>query len=278
MKKYIFFLVFANILLFAQNSKIYPKNKVILGEENTFVYEPQRGTSIPDNAFVHYLYKGGERKSPLKKISNKFEFSAIAPDSIRTMVMMVKNPSESFKDTNSNNLFTYNLIDKKDGKTQIDRLLLMDFVNYLFKIDYPWSKVATEYENVFKAFPQTKTDENYSIYLNALNIANPDLAKPVMRQYAEKMQKRTDEKSLISAYNIYNFSLKELEKAEALSKLILEKYPNGNLAKRDFVRNFFGNLRNAPETLNEDCNILKAISDFKEKFLKKNMIIRWLTK
>ena len=55
----------------AQNSKIYPKSKIIPGEENVFIYEPPKGTVIPESVFVEYI-ASGHRKSPLKKVNNKY--------------------------------------------------------------------------------------------------------------------------------------------------------------------------------------------------------------
>lgn len=55
---------------FAQNSKVFPKGKIVPGEANTFVYQPAVGFNVPNDAFVKYLTPVNYRKTPLKKVKN----------------------------------------------------------------------------------------------------------------------------------------------------------------------------------------------------------------
>ena len=72
-----FFFALFSMALFSQNSKIYPKGKIILGEENTFVYEPTDAINIVDGVAAKYVYVGGYKNSPLIKKQNKDIFNVL---------------------------------------------------------------------------------------------------------------------------------------------------------------------------------------------------------
>lgn len=268
MKKSIsFFALFILILSFSQSSKIYPKNKIVLGEDNIFVYEPAKGIAVPDDAFANYTFLGGIKKSTFRKVSNKYEFAVKVPDSIRTLIMVFKNPKETFVDNNSDKGFVYYLKNSNDGKSQIDRLNnILNLGIYFLKLNYSNENLVAEYQYLFKKYPDLK-NENYGYYLNLLGKTNPETAKIEFKEYAEAQEKLGTEKGLIKSYNIYLYSLKDNDKADTISKAILEKYPNGIFAKRQFYRIFFDNLKDTSKKIDENA-ILQFISDFQNKFPK----------
>ena len=261
MKKTLLLSILFSVYSFAQNAKIYPKNKIILGEENTFIYEPKKGTVVPEDVYAYYISKIGERKSPLKKVNSKYEFTVKLPDSIRTVMMIFKNNNESFVDKNNKNAFYYYLKNTKDGKAIADRLSLMEFANYAFKLNYSDAKLTSEFENLYKTNPQLKNySDTHFRYLIALNKINPEKGKILSEKYAKELENKGDENSLINAM-FYCRNANNFDKAEQLSKTILEKYPNGELAKGNFTRSFFEKISKPDFQLDESV-VNQFITDF----------------
>ena len=264
MKKITILFTLLSILSFSQNSKIYPKNKVVSGKENVFIYEPEKGINVPDNVYANYISSIGERKSPLKKVNSKYEFTIKLPDSIKTVMMIFKNNNETYTDKNEDKAFTYYLKNTKNGEPEADRLILMEFANYVFKLNYPDAKLSSEFENLFKTYPKLKDySETYFRYLLAVNKANPEKGKLISEKYAKELELKGDENSLINAMSYYENPLNNFDKAEQLSKTILEKYPNGELAKGNFTRSFFENMR-LPDFHLDETVVNQFISDFQK--------------
>ena len=256
----------------AQNSKIYPKSKIIPGEENVFIYEPPKGTVIPESVFVEYI-ASGHRKSPLKKVNNKYEFIIKAPDSAKTALIIFKDKKETFLDNNSNKAYTYYLKNSNDGKAEIARLDLMDFANYIFKLNYPAEKIASEYETLFQKYPNLKNDnDSYLYYLNAVTQNNPEKATELKKLRIKELETKGGEKNITNAYYLYQ-DLKETEKADVLEKHILTKYPKGDVAKSSFVRGFMKDFKESGqkmtfEKLNQFMSELKSFKqDNYDKYL-----------
>src|SRR6187431_1817486 len=85
------FLVFCNAA-FPQIGKVYLKNsKLKIGKENTYVYEPPKGVTIPNEAKVKILYHNkfdyANVAASLIKKANVYEFILQVPDSIRTLIV-----------------------------------------------------------------------------------------------------------------------------------------------------------------------------------------------
>ena len=264
MKKITILFTLLSILSFSQNSKIYPKNKVVSGKENVFIYEPEKGINVPDNVYANYISSIGERKSPLKKVNSKYEFTIKLPDSIKTVMMIFKNNNETYTDKNEDKAFTYYLKNTKNGEPEADRLILMEFANYVFKLNYPDAKLSSEFENLFKTYPKLKDySETYFRYLLAVNKANPEKGKLISEKYAKELELKGDENSLINAMSYYENPLNNFDKAEQLSKTILEKHPQGLFAKGNFTRGFFEKIRQ-PDFQLDEAAVNQFISDFQK--------------
>ncbi|GGP04031.1 hypothetical protein GCM10010992_14720 [Cloacibacterium rupense] len=263
MKKITILFTLLSILSFSQNSKIYPKNKVVSGKENVFIYEPEKGINVPDNVYANYISSIGERKSPLKKVNSKYEFTIKLPDSIKTVMMIFKNNNETYTDKNEDKAFTYYLKNTKNGEPEADRLILMEFANYVFKLNYPDAKLSSEFENLFKTYPKLKDySETYFKYLIAVNKANPEKGKLLSEKYAKELENKEDENSLVKAIFYYR-NANNFDKEEQLSKIILEKYPKGLLAKSKFSDSFFDKIRQPDFQLDETI-VNQFISEFQK--------------
>lgn len=266
MKKTTILFVLLSIFSFSQNSKIYPKNKIILGEENIFVYEPAKQFSVPENTFAHYISTVNYKKSPLKKRGNQYEFTVKLPDSIRTFVVIFKDGKDSFSDTNLDKTYSYYLKNTKNGKAQAEKLNLMNWAKNAFNIQYSDKKLVGEYENLFKQYPKLRNDSEADFYyMVALNNSNPEKAKKIFEKNSQDYEKQQDENSMMKAYELYQYNLNNPEKAEQLSKLMLEKFPNGKFAKRI---QYFKIYNNFGQPNPDEKLILQQVEDFKTQFSK----------
>lgn len=255
--------------LFSQNSKIYPKGKIILGEENTFVYEPTDAINIVDGVAAKYVYVGGYKNSPLIKKQNKYEFTVKVPDSIRTVIVSFFDKKGDLIDNNFDKGFPLTLNNTNPTQANLDKfMLLQNEGSYFFKLNHSKKYFVEEYENVFKKSPKLKDNSlNLHSYLRALSDVDPEKAKSVSKDLAKKFELKNGEKNLIAASNLYEYNLKDSDKADSLSTIILQKYPNGEFAKSKLVQKFFKEA-NDPTNKADEKVLLQYIEDYKNNYPK----------
>ena len=264
-----FFFALFSIALFSQNSKIYPKGKIILGEENTIVYEPTDVVNIPTEAQAKYAYIRGYKNSPLIKKGNKYEFSIKVPDSVTSIVVSFFDKKGIIIDNNFDKGFTLTLNNKNPLQSEFDKIILRQNEGaYLFKLNNSNKELVTEYENIFKKSPKLKDNSaNLHYYLRALSEVDAEKAKSVSKDLAKKFELKHSEENLIAASNLYKYNLKDSDKADALSKVILQRYPNGQLAKSKLVQKFYKEA-NDPTNKADQKILLKYIEDYKNNYAK----------
>ncbi len=262
--------------LFSQNSKIYPKGKIILGEENTFVYEPTDAINIVDGVAAKYVYIGGYKNSPLIKKQNKYEFTVKVPDSIRAVVVSFFDKKGELIDNNFDKGFLITLNNTNSTQASLDKLMLLQNEgSYFFKLNYPKKYFAEEYENLFKKSPKLKDDPfTIHFYLRALSDFDPKKAKSVSKELAKRFELKNGEKNLIAASNLYEYNLKDSDKADSLSTIILQKYPNGEFAKSKLVQKFFKEAKD-PSNKAEEKVLLQYIADYNNNYPKDLNTEQW---
>lgn len=264
---YIF--TFLSIGLFAQNSKIYPKGKIALGEENTFIYEPGKNIAIPENVSAKYVSTISYKTSALIKKNNNYEFIVKVPDSIRTVIVSVFDKNGNLFDNNSDKGYVLILNNKNPSKTNFDKLLLLqNQATYFFKLKYSSQFFVNGYKNLFKTEPSLKENpQNISIYLSSLATVNDKKAEEEGKVFVKNLEQKKDEKSLVGAESIIRYVLKDSKRADSLSSSIIEKYPYGKLAKNKLVSKFFKEA-NDTKTPPDQNILMQYVSDFKNKYPK----------
>lgn len=273
MRKLIVLLAFSTInLAFSQSGKVYLKNsKFIVGAENTYVYQPSKGTAIPNNAKafvgsgIDYNYFN-EQKDLIKK-GNLYEFSTKLPDSARSMLVTIEKDGKAV-DNNKNQ--GYAVILRKENKTELSRSLfnqiyIRNFGNHILKLKLPAKsedKIAS-YEQLFTTYPNLKTDKVYYYYL--LDKYGNDMKsnKETFLAFADLCLKKNTEDYLTIASNIYR-EYNMTDKGDALNKEILKRYPDGILAKTNFMSEFYDH----PDKT--ESYILESIANFKTRFKGEN--------
>lgn len=274
MKKLLFLSMLSGVFAFGQTSKIYPKNKIVLGEDNTFVYEPVKGNEIPSGTYANIVNMSGIRKAPLKKVNNLYEFTVKVPDSIRTLVMVFRNQDGNFSDNNSNKGFSYYLNKTKNGKAEADRLMFLTSAEGYFNFGYDTKKLISEFDTLFKTYPKIKEDSfTYYLYLMNQGKINPETAKTLAEQRTKMLETKGDEKSLEEARNIYGSILQNTDKADEISKMLVEKYPTGEAAKGAFVRSFYEKINNPDVKFDE--KMMAQFEDDLQKFPKHRYDVQW---
>ena len=260
---------FLSIGLFAQNSKIYPKGKIALGEENTFIYEPGKNIAIPENVSAKYVSTISYKTSALIKKNNNYEFIVKVPDSIRTVIVSVFDKNGNLFDNNSDKGYVLILNNKNPSKTNFDKLLLLqNQASYFFKLKYSSQFFVNGYKNLFKTEPSLKENpQNISIYLSSLATVNDKKAEEEGKVFVKNLEQKKDEKSLVGAESIIRYVLKDSKRADSLSSSIIEKYPYGKLAKNKLVSKFFKEA-NDTKTPPDQNILMQYVSDFKNKYPK----------
>src|SRR6218665_96520 len=116
------FLICCNIA-FSQVGKVYLKDsKLIIGKENTYVYEPPKGVEIPKEAKVRLVYNDnyyftGGGASLIKK-GSAYEFALKVPDSIRYFIAAIVD-EKNVVDNNTNK--GYDVFLKSSTPTEIGK-------------------------------------------------------------------------------------------------------------------------------------------------------------
>nr|WP_315149904.1 TlpA disulfide reductase family protein [uncultured Flavobacterium sp.] len=245
----LFFLVCCNIS-FSQVGKLYLKNpKLIIGKENTYVYEPPKGVEIPKEAKVRIIYNNkfdftGGGASLIKK-ANGYEFSLQVPDSTRYFIAAIVDGKKVI-DNNKNTGYDVFLNYSKTadiGKCIVERILLINYANRSLasklnlKLDSSPAGILSEYNKMYAKYPKMKEDKSYENYLYLKESSNKEQTKPEMMAFAKKCEKKNSEDYLLIAARLYGH-LKMADERKRLEDQIKIKYPAGNLAASNFFFDF----------------------------------------
>jgi thiol-disulfide isomerase/thioredoxin len=239
------FLVCCNIA-FSQIGKVYLKDsKFNIGKENTYVYEPPKGVDIPKEAKVKIVYHDkfdyNQVAAVLTKSSNVYEFSLKVPDSIRNLLVVFydgKNIADNNQDKGYD-VFLKASSPIEIGKCIVNRLEMIGYANYFLnlKIDSKPEALLAEYNNLYAKYPMMKEDVSYENYFYTKGRINIDESKQDILAYAQKCEKKNTEEYLMVASRLYG-QLKMDDKVKQIENQLATKYPNGELEKNKFIRDF----------------------------------------
>lgn len=237
----ILFLIVSNFT-FSQNGKIYPKNSEIKhGEENTYIYESPKDLLLPENVKVSYIYPYENKSCPLVKNGNNYEFSIKVPDSIHVLILSINDKKNSTIDNNNDKGYVVILKNKTTEeieKATLSKLEISQFANYFLKLNITPEEIVAGFDTLYSQNSSLKTGNSYLSYLYMKYKSNKEKAKPEMITYAKKLINNGDDKSLTSAVNLYS-RLKMSAESEKVKKNAINKFPKGQLAKNDFLSEFY---------------------------------------
>lgn len=267
MKKFIILLtITAFNSAFSQSGKVYLKNsKFVVGAENTYVYEPPKGLTIPDRSKAHvasaYDQSYFAENKELRKKGNLYEFSLKLPDSSRTILLAIENEEKSIDNNKGKG---YAVILKNKNETELSQSLGSEIsarnFNYLqLKLPYKAEKSIADYESLFAKYPNLKSDKSYYYYLIEKQLINKEGIKDKLLAFADlAVKKDTEDYLMIAAYIYKENNLPE--KGEELSQKVLKRYPNGKLAQNNFMVEFYDH----PDKT--ESYILESQKNFKTRF------------
>jgi len=265
MKKIILVLLLASFTIsYSQESKVYPKESEIkFGEENIYIYEPHEDLNLPEKIKVKLVYEPfNQTASVLIKKEDHYEFSLKIPDPSSAFIMIITDSKGNPLDTNSDKghvVFLRNKNPKELEQSTLSQLNLYDSANFYLKTKITPEETLNSIEKLFKQNPDLKNTGTYRYYVNLKYQINQEEGKPFVISYAKKLIEKGDDQSLKNAYNSYAM-LKMIDEMNAVEKMSLEKYPNGELAKNIFLQNFF------KEKDKTEKYILDGMQTFVEQF------------
>ncbi|HKO76652.1 MAG TPA: TlpA disulfide reductase family protein [Flavobacterium sp.] len=239
------FLVCCNIA-FSQIGKVYLKDsKFKIGKENTYLYEPPKGLTIPNEAKVKIVYHNkfdyANVAALLTKKSNVYEFSLKVPDSIRTLIVGVFD-GKNIVDNNQNKGYDVYLktgTPTEIGKCIVNKIEFIGYANYFLnlKLNAKPEDVLVEYNSLYAKYPMMKEDISYENYLYTKGRINMEESKQDILMYAQKCEKKNTEEYWMAASRLYG-QLKMEDKVKQLENQMTAKYPNGEFEKNKFTRDF----------------------------------------
>lgn len=252
------FLVCCNVA-FSQVGKLYlKKSKLLIGKENTYVYEPPKGVEISNEAQVRIIYNNdfdftGGTASLIKKAKG-YEFSIQVPDSTHYFAAaiidkkkVVDNNMDAGYDVFLN---SSNPVDM--GKGMAARIELINYANKTLasklklKLDSKPESLLAEYNKLYAKYPKMKEDKSHAIYLFLKEPSDKENTKVEMLAFAQKCEKINSEDYLITALSMYN-RLEMTDKSKQMRDQIVAKYPKGRVAADTFFFEFLENP-DKPET------------------------------
>ena len=271
MKKAIFvLLLIASSFTYSQSGKIYPKNPEIKsGEENIYIYEPSKGILIDENSLATIVYEQFNKKYvPLIRKENKYEFSIKVPDSISVLIIAIHDKKNNVVDSNSDKGFVVFLKNKTKEDVEnanLSYLSQSNLANYFLQLKIPPTETITQFEKLYQQNPKLKEDASFDTYLHLKFENDKENSKPDLITRANFLALQNNEKSLIVASEYYAL-LKMFNENDKLIKLILEKYPKGELAKRNFFNAFYGERDKTEQYILDGLkNYTENFNDYSEK-------------
>ncbi len=239
-KSIIVFMFFLSFLGFAQKGKIYPKNaKINQGEVNTYVYEPPSGIEIPNNAWaiaqtnsIHFI------SSPLVKKGTNYEFIMKFPKDDALCLVRIIDDKHKNVDNNNNNAYTIKInpkLSKED--VRLHEISLYFFSAHSLGEEKRIQKQIVAYEQLLITHPKLK-EKFYSDYLSLKSQLKPEATKPEIMEYIKVLKnKKMTEGNMNRLIGHYE-ELGMFEEANKIKKILLEKYPKGNVARNIFFTTY----------------------------------------
>lgn len=243
------FLVCCNIA-FSQIGKVYLKDsKFKIGKENTYMYEPPKGVTIPKEAKVRVIYNNnfdftGAGASLIKK-ANGYEFALQVPDSIKYFVAAIVDGKKVIENnTNTGyDVFLNSSNPTNMGKCIVERIMLISYVNNLLtsklnlKLDSNQKNTVSEFDKMYAKYPKMKEDKSYENYLYLKESINKEQTKTEMLAFAQKCEKKNSEDYLLIASRLYG-RLQMTDEKTKLESQISAKYPAGSFESSKFFFEF----------------------------------------
>lgn len=276
------FLVCCNVA-FPQIGKLYLKNpKIIIGKENTYVYEPPKGVEIPKDAKVRVVYNNnydftGGVASLIKK-ENGYEFTLQVPESIKYFVAAIVD-GKKVVDNNKNtgyDVFLDSSNPANIGKCIAARIELINYANNVLtsklnlKLDSKPESIVAEYNKLYAKYPKMKEDSSYLYYLFLKEPSDKAKIKAEMLAFAKKCEKNNTEDYLLAAAIIYG-KFEMTDKMKQIQNQMLVKYPRGKFASSKFFSDFVEHQDKTETYVLERINLYTTSFDeinvgFKDEF------------
>ena len=249
---------------FSQNGTIYLEDSELKsGEQNVYIYEPPQGLNLPADILATVAYKDFNSKTvPLVKTGANYEFSLKVPATIDVLIITINDKKKEILDTNFDKGYVVYLMDKSaDGfeKALLAKIETASAAEYFLKIMTSPEELIEQFEDLYAQYPDLKNDDSYVKYLYTKFRISKQETRPELVDYAAKMLAKGDESGVTIAYGIYS-SLGMNAEMEALEKMALDKYPNGEIAKRVFFNEFYSTQDKSEEY------ILNKIEEFQARF------------
>lgn len=247
MKKAAFFLFIActTLLVAAQESfEVMPK-KPVAGQTITIEYMPRNTVLQGHNDFeaTAYLLEGKTplaREVTLKQQGGLFQGSVKTNDS--TKAVFFSFAKNELRDNNNDEGYYAVLYNKKGSVVPGAHLAVAQaFNNYAFTWEMKRNKEkALELLKKEFASPAAKTTFRND-YLQYLGQTGADADKELLKAELEKTLAKPNlpEEELIQVKNVYQYTLGDKEKMDAISTQLKERFPNGSWRKREVIDGFF---------------------------------------
>ncbi len=259
----LFFLLVVNYA-FSQSGNIYPKDSEIkAGEQNVYIYKPPQGLNLPSDILAKVAYKDFQSKTvPLLNKGAGYEFSLKVPATIDVLIFTVSDKKKENLDTNFDKGYVVYLKDKSgDGfeKVLLAEIETASAAQYFLQLETTPQELVEQYEALYEHYPGLKDENSYVSYLYTKFFISKQETRPELTKYAAMMVEKGDESSVTTAYRIYS-RLGMIDEMEALEKITMDKYPNGDIAKDLFIKEFYSTLDKSEEY------ILNTIEEFQQRF------------
>lgn len=269
MKKFIILLTITTFnFAFCQSGKVYLKNsKFTSGAANIYIYQPPKGTIIPAGAKA-FIASGFDQtyfneNQKLTKKGTLYEFSIKLPDSLRTIFVAIQNTQKTI-DNNNDKGYVVILKNKNEAelsKSLANEINIREFANYQLQLKLPIQSedLIADYEKLFTKYPNLKSDKSYYYYLVQKQRINKEGIKAQFLDFADLALKKDTEDYLIIASSIYRENNLPA-KSEELNQKILKRYPDGKLAKNNFMAEFYDH----PDKT--EAYVLESQATYKKRF------------
>ena len=248
---------------FSQSGKIYPKNdKIIIGGENTYIYEPTEKMKITDGALANYFLGYNKISVPLIKQGNYYQFSVKVPESESILILTITDKQKNIIDTNSDKGFVVYLKDRTEDEKIESKLAYLkswQVANYLLNLKITPDETIKQFEEIYNQNSKFKQGDSYLAYLFLKYQENPINSKPDILKEAEKLGLKEDERSLTSASILYSM-LKMNTESDKMKVLAILKFPKGEIAKEKYLNEFYSKKNKTVEY------ILESLKEYSEKF------------
>lgn len=234
-------LIFCSTLL---SVYIFSQGKVSISELQkskdllNFEYLPEKAADQDSSGYAQFYFDTFDSgKSELKLQNGHYTFEVKPPKNAKAVIIRFMDAkTKKLKDDNDGKAYVLEISPDK-AQAEFGAYKLKLYGGQFFGIQYEQAYLDQEFDRIFTQYPELQQKPEYYSIPFPKKSEDEEFRKKILA-YAEQQELKGTEESLRNAFLMYRL-LKDEDKTALIEKKSIEKFPKGDFARNEFLRQFY---------------------------------------